>query len=391
VEGAKEAHDWGDPLDLGCPGILRSDAARDAMSTTFDKKKVFNFVQTSSRSSKTVRTVATRLHAFARAHGGDSRLLNVAGLIEAAALRKGNDDGRFDKIFKILNNVKKDLTKESSDDKDKKDECETTLTEKTGEAQTSANVVDEKSRLINRTRFEVTDLYAVVNKTIEEVEELEWELNDATMQREETTNAYSKEKAGLQAAISFIKQATKALEKFYDDNNLNLVQVQRQPELVVEAGKAPPPPPTTITKEYKGASANGGIQGILAEIQADVETDLGELNDNEKNSVKDFEDLKKDLEDQVATKIKFKEEKEKQIAGKLDDISTANEAKIGEQDTLDALVDTLKAAEPSCNYVFTTFETRIENRKIEAEGVNDAISALGGDPAKVEHVEASEK
>merc|ERR1719502_2661555 len=115
------------------------------------------------------------------------------------------EEGRFDKVIEILNNVKKDLMQESKDDKKKKEECDTTLTEKTEEAQTSANIIDEKTREINRTKFEVSELQVEVNKTIDEVAELEWELNDAAIQRSEMNEAYAKEKVGLEAAIDFIK------------------------------------------------------------------------------------------------------------------------------------------------------------------------------------------
>merc|ERR1719311_542775 len=117
-----------------------------------------------------------------------------------------------------------------------------------------------------------------VNKTIDEVVELEWELNDATLQRADMNEAYAKEKVGLEAAIDFIEKAKKALEKFYDDH-MFLVQVQRstQPDLVVEAGKDAPPPPPTVTKPYKGHGQNQGIQGMLGDIKADVKSDLKEL------------------------------------------------------------------------------------------------------------------
>merc|ERR1719311_1730043 len=95
------------------------------------------------------------------------------------------------------------------------------------------------------------------------------------------------------------------------------------------------------------------------------------------------------FEDSIEDKMTYKTDLEDQIAGKLDDISTANGEKLGEKDTLDATVQALKAIEPSCNYVFTTFETRIKNREVEAQGVNDAIEALGGDPSEVEYKEAS--
>merc|ERR550537_1836249 len=185
------------------------------------------------------------------------------------------EDGRFDKVIEILNDVKKDLMKESKDDKKKKEECDETLTEKTEEAQTSANIIDEKSRTINRTKFEVVELKEEVNKTVDEVVELEWELNDATLQRASMNEAYAKEKVGLEAAIDFIEKAKKALEKYYDDHQ-SLVQVKRssQPDLVVEAGKDAPPPPPIVTKPYKGNPANKGIQGMLGDIKTDVKDDL---------------------------------------------------------------------------------------------------------------------
>lgn len=199
--------------------------------------------------------------------------------------------------------------------------------------------------------------------------------------------AYAKEKVGLEAAIDFIGQAKKALEKFYDDH-MFLIQVKRSSQEpykvgVVEAGKDAPPPPPTVTKPYKGHGNNKGVQGMLEDIKNDVKDDLKTLETNEKKSVKDFKDTKKDLEDSIETKMDYKKETEEQIAGKLEDISAEKGSQLGEQDTLDAVVETLKAAEPDCNYVFTTYDTRIDNRKIEAKGVDDAIEALGGDPAEV--------
>jgi len=366
--------------------ILRSDDARDSMSTAFDKDKVYSFVQVASKENsaagvyrKKMSSAVTALRIAARKMHRGRELWALARKIEVM-----KEEGRFDKVVKILNDVKKDLMKESKADKKKKEECDTTLTEKTEEAQTSANIIDEKSRVINRTKGEVVELQVEVNKTVDEVVELEWELNDATLQRASMNEAYAKEKAGLEAAIGFIGQAKKALEKFYDDH-MFLVQVKRssQPDLVVEAGKDAPPPPPTVTKPYKGHGQNKGIQGMLGDIKDDVKHDLDTLEDNEKKSVDDFEKTKSDLEDSIETKMDYKKETEEQIANKLEDISADNAAKLGEQDTLDAIVEALKAAEPSCNYVFTTYETRIDNRKVEAEGVDNAIEALGGDPNEV--------
>merc|ERR1719265_2815322 len=197
--------------------ILRSDDARDAMSTAFDKNKVY-FIQTASQTSyatqlykKKMSDAVTALRkAPKKVHQG-RELWAIARKIEVL-----KEDGRFDKVIEILNNVKKDLMKESKNDKKKKGDCDDTLTSKTEESQTSANIIDEKSRVINRTKFEVVELQVEVNKTVDEVAELEWELNDATLQRASNNEIYAKEKVGLQAAIDFIDQAKKTLEKYFD-------------------------------------------------------------------------------------------------------------------------------------------------------------------------------
>merc|ERR1719321_1234079 len=331
------------------------------------------------------------------------------------------DPDRFKKVFKSLNQVKKDLNAESKADLKKKEKCQEDLTAKTSEVQTSANFVDDKSRFINRTEFEVADLYEQVNKTVEEVEAEEWGLDDATKQRDAANAAFIQEKDSLTAAIGFIKKAIKSLEKFYSDAGLGLIARQRgtvkkvpapkevkhtaslvvtkvhstQPTdpmtMTVEAGKAPPPPPPTITKPYTGNAGNKGIQGILAEIQADVESDKADLEKDEEDAQKAFDKMKKETEDLIDNKMKQKADKEKQIANKLDDISTAQEVKLGEKDSLDVTVASLKAIEPDCNYVQTTFDVRIENRKVEAEGADEAIKSLNGDTKEVEYKEASEE
>merc|ERR1719181_427899 len=115
------------------------------------------------------------------------------------------------------------------------------------------------------------------------------------------------------------------------------------------------------------------------------------LEENEEKAQKAFDKMKSEVEDLIDNKMKQKADKEKQIANKLDDISTATEVKLGEKDSLDATVASLKAIEPDCNYVQTTFEVRIANRKEEAKGADEAIKALNGDVTEVEYKEASEE
>jgi len=318
------------------------------------------------------------------------------------AHRMGREEpaGGFEQVIKLMNNIKKDLNQEAKDDAEKGKQCEKDLTEKTSAAQVSSNFIDDKSRFINRTEFQIADLYATVNKTIEEIEDAEWDLNDATREREQYHEAFLQEQAELATAIDFIKSAKAAMKKFYDDNGLSLVQRGTQQRavapsgeipLIIEAGKEPPPPPAVITAEYTGSAGNTGIQAILDTVQADVEKDKQELEKTEEDSQTHFEDMKKDTEDSIQEKLNLKAEKEEEIADKLKEKSDANEAKVGEKVELNAVVRAMKIMEPDCDYVFTTRETRIRNRALECEGVNKALEELEGDPEEVKCEEPADE
>jgi chromosome segregation ATPase len=395
--------------------ILRSDEARDTMSKTYDKKIGLTQIAVKTTTFRQQAAVSALERAALHSSTHSSKLQFLALM-----LKEDPDPDRFKKVFKSLNQVKKDLNAESKADLEKKEECNTQLTTKTDEVQTSANFIDEKSRFINRTEFEVSALYEGINKTVEEIEQEEWDLDDATKKRDEANAAFIQEKDSLTAAIDFIKKAIKELENYYDTHGFSLLAtkpgtVKKVPALkevvkhtaslvvakakvhsgqptdpmtmTVEAGKAPPPPPATITTPYKGNDK--GIQGIMAEVQADVEKDKADLEKDEDKAQKAFDKMKDEVHALIETKMKIKADKEKQIANKLDDISTATEVKLGEKDTLDATVASLKAIEPDCNYVTTTFDLRIENRKEEADGADEAIKALDGDVKEVEYKEAS--
>merc|ERR1719324_201996 len=352
-----------------------------------------------SASPSAINRTAQHVHALhqaataLRVHSMGKALKDAAQKIDMAA----RDEDPFGMVNQMLNKIKEDMAAEATEDHEKKEVCESELTEKTASAQESSNFIDERSRFVNRTQFEVRDLYSTINRTIEEIEDAEWELNDATAARAEQNTAFAKEQAGLEAAIQFIEKAKEALEKFYKDNGLiqlysgvsflqtgSLRDTATQPaDIIVEAGKAPPPPPAIVVEEYSGHKGNKNIQGIMDDIKADVQKDLDDLVKNEEDAVKDFEDMKKETEDSIADKMQFKSDCESDISQKLSDISDANNDKLTEKEELDATVDALKTMEPDCDYVFTTLDIRIRNRRIEVEGINKALEALGGDPEEV--------
>merc|ERR550537_79259 len=74
------------------------------------------------------------------------------------------------------------------------------------------------------------------------------------------------------------------------------------PQFVVDAGSAPPPPPPTwdAGASYGGASGEQqGIVGILEMVKEDIKKDISAAEDEEAQSVKDFNKEIDDLKSEI--------------------------------------------------------------------------------------------
>merc|ERR550537_1497717 len=205
----------------------------------------------------------------------------------------------FKDVIASVDTMLEDLKKEEADDLAKKEHCEKERSEKTQEAKMTSKEIDTNTETIDR----LTAQIAAANKSIEvineEIEDLNSELQDATDQRAKETAKFGSDKADDEAAVGLIETATAALEKFYTDNNLGLVQVRRQP--FVEAGEAPTPPPSTWGSEYGGSKGESqGITAILTMIKEDIQKDIAKVESDTQASVAKKQGTISDLDSEIA-------------------------------------------------------------------------------------------
>jgi len=163
-------------------------------------------------------------------------------------------------------------------------------------------------------------------------------------------------------------------------------QSDADPKFVSDAGEAPPPPPSTWEggAEYKGAGGEqAGIVGILEMVRDDVKKDITKAEEEESQSLKDFNLQKADLEGEITatdaaisayTKDKAAQEKT------AVDRKTARATKKGE---LDGQMDLYNSYKPGCDFLLVNFDTRTKARQLEVDGLNKAKAILkGGDFSK---------
>merc|ERR1719313_2324773 len=356
--------------------VLRSDDARDTFKKSFDSQ---GFLQTEAKKHhQHTRSLALSAIRKAAVKSKDARLqaLSTTLAMEEPAAEVDMADP-FKDVIASVDAMLADLKKEEADDLAKKEHCEKERTEKTQEAKMTSKEIDTNTETIDR----LTAQIAAANKSIEvineEIEDLNAELQDASDQRAKETAKFTSDKADDEAAVGLIETATAALEKFYTDNNLALVQVRRQP--FVEAGEAPTPPPSTWEGSYTGSQGESqGITAILTMMKEDIQKDISKAEAEEAAAQTAFEKFEADTQASVAKKQGTKSDLESDIAADEESITSEKTERGTNQETLDSTLQFLKELAPGCDFIAVNFETRLKNRQIEMDGLTQAKAVLQG-------------
>ena len=285
----------------------------------------------------------------------------------------------FKDVIASVDTMLSELKQEEADDLAKKEHCEKERTEKTQEAKMTSKEIDTNSETIDRLTAEI----AAANKSIvaieEEIADLNSELQDASDTRAKETAKFTADKADDESAVGLIETAVAALEKFYTDNNLGLMQVRRSGQPFVEAGEAPTPPPSTFEGDYTGSQGeNAGITAILTMIKEDIKKDIAKAEAEEAASVTAFEKFEADTAASVEKLSSTKSDLESSIAADEESITQEKGERTTNQETLDSTLTFLKELAPGCDFIAVNFETRLKNRQIEMDGLNQAKAVLQG-------------
>jgi chromosome segregation ATPase len=370
--------------------ILRSDDARDTFKKSFASQEEQTFIQTHSTKKKhhTRRSLALSAIRRAALKSKDTRLDLIVTLLAkkdplAEAMDAMNDP--FKEVIESIDQMLDDLRKEEEEDLEKKEYCEKERSEKTQIARMTSKEIDVNSETIDRLTSEI----AAANKAIEEiddqVEELKHEVKDAKEQREKETPRYLADKADDSTAITLIETAVGALEKYYtfaqtDAVSFAQTKAKVRQEPFVEAGEAPTPPPEIFEADsYKKAEGESeGILNILSLIKADIEADIEKADSEEAAAQAAFETFESEVNESIGKLESTKSDLEGEISSKEEAMATEKTERSTNQDNLDTTLDFLREIAPGCDFIAINFDTRMTNRQLEVDGLNQAKSVIQG-------------
>eukprot|EP00933_Yihiella_yeosuensis_P047086 TRINITY_DN42776_c0_g1_i1.p1 TRINITY_DN42776_c0_g1~~TRINITY_DN42776_c0_g1_i1.p1 ORF type:complete len:739 (+),score=274.92 TRINITY_DN42776_c0_g1_i1:89-2305(+) len=363
--------------------LLTSDDARDLF------RRSTSFLQvSSSKKVKAAHKVSQqeRMMMSARASSAgkelrsvsskDHRLLILATQLThvsrsiGASKKKGNPT--FDTVLSKIEEMKDAIKKEEETDLQKKEDCETTLTEDTRIAKGHSNKIED---LNSNIAFLTANLKEIDDDLINKdnaIADVNNSLAASKQQRDDEYGEYSSSKSDDEAAVELLGKATKVIEDFYASNPPSFVQMRSD-------GSQPAGAPKVFEGEYGGAgSQSSGVIGTMKMVEDDLKKEILEADKDEEEAAKMYEDAKKDLEDKKTTLEEAVDTLKIKKGERENDLQTSKK-ELGEvSELLQTVNKKMKDAEPECKFYLENYDARKKNRLTELNGLDRAKAILNG-------------
>jgi len=369
--------------------ILTSDAAREMFAKSI-KPGFEAFIQLMPRSSGSVakpveqagakppvevafqvlKAAATRVHS--------TQLAKLAASVKVAS----EGAGKFTAVITELDKIVANLKDEAAADVAKRDECKDTY-------HSIARAVADLDWKLEKNEAKLAEIQVLVEETeatqaaaLRDIEAVTRDISDMEAQRKEETEAFEQAKSDDEAAIALLNEAKAALQKFYEENDIDAsgdkeaALVQRKgPEFERDEDNAP-------DAEFSEAGSKKGpakgIVSLLTMIAEDLENEVKNAESAEKKAQTAYEEqlalAKKMKEDLIEKETNTRQE----IDGHREDESNEETSRSDNVDSKDSELKIKADIQPDCDFITKNFDVRAERRATEVEALRQAKDMLRG-------------
>jgi len=250
----------------------------------------------------------------------------------------------------------------------------------------------------------LTDDIAVLAEALKEADKA---VAEATVQRKEENEDYQVAMAANTAAVELIGVAKNRMNKFYSPKLYKAApkrELTEEDRMTLAAGGtlaptmapggiagtgvtvflqtskrvAPPPPPETFDAYAKKSDESKGVIGMMDSLIADVNKEIQEMEFEEKDAQKDYEQFMKDSADKTADDRKSLADKTA-VKADTEAMLQKNEGSLNAKNT-EAMTHAqfIMSLHAECDWLQENFDMRKEARTDEIEGLKKAKGALSG-------------
>jgi chromosome segregation ATPase len=380
--------------------ILNDDDALDLFKKTMPSPSLIQ------KDSKDADPAASVWEAVSSPVSFVQRAVRPASFVQVSAASKSKAKPDLMPIVTLVGDMHTQLGAQQDDDDQQRDFCKDSLaaTEKTKEEKTGqVNLVSQFLKELSNEQAAIADQ---IKKLEEEMDKIDLQMKEATLQREKEKTVFTKQTAEQNAAIAIIEKAKEVLGKAFgpeaalvqkssssskqDDSDmegllgLSFVQTKSAESaqdkeldnLLLRVGED-----AGLVSGVRGpdrTKQGAGIMAIMEEMKHDIELEVAELKHDEDESQADFDKLS--TESSKATKDKKKEVtgREEAKAAVDEKIQIQTGVKGGYDDEVTALDEKLKALHEQCDFLIENYEKRKEARAQEMEGLSKSKAVLQG-------------
>jgi len=319
----------------------------------------------------------------------------------ALALRERNQ-GPFDKVIGMIDEMVAILGEEQTADDDKKAYCEAELDKTEDEKKALERKVDDLGSALEDTKGMIGTLTEEIAALVDSIKNLDKSVAEATENRKAENAAYRELMAADTAAEKLLAMAGNRLAKFYTPKlyvappkqelsaeqritvNMGSEAAPTEPAMFIEVkqhdagGVAPPPPPETWGAYKKKGEEHGGVVAMLNMLKADLAKEMQSATVDEDDAQAEYETMMADSVEKRRVDSASLSDKE---GAKADLESKALKLKEEETATMKEVLsaaETLKNLHLECDWLVSNFEVRKEARAGEVDALKKAKAVLSG-------------
>jgi len=309
----------------------------------------------------------------------------------------------FDKVLTMIDEMTVLLKKEQVADNDKKAYCEQLIDTTEDKVKELELTVSDLSKAVADAKEGIATLAEELDSLASGIKALDKQVAEATSQRKDENAEATEVLTSDNAAKELIGIAKNRLNKFYNPkmykapparemseaerisvNNGGTLAPTAAPGGIAGTGVtalaqvAPPPPPETAAAYKKKGGESVGVIAMLDMMIADLDKEITEVEVNEKESQREYEEFIKDSAAKRAQDAKSIEDKEgakadleaKLLKDKESKSTTMKEAMATHQFLADVHAD--------CDWLLTNFENRKTARAGEIDALTKGKAVLSG-------------
>jgi septal ring factor EnvC (AmiA/AmiB activator) len=300
----------------------------------------------------------------------------------------------FDKIIKMIDDMKVQLQKEQVDDENKKKFCDTEFDTADDKKKGLEGSISDLNTAIDDTKEGIATLKDEMAALKQGIKDLDESVKEATEQRKAEHQEYTQVMSDDAAAKEVLGFAKNRLNKFYNPKlYVPPPKKQLSAEDHIMAGMggssffqeqmkkddAPPPaPPASIEAYKKKGSQSTGVIEMIDLLISDLDKEMAQHEAEEKDSQGDYEKMMEDSAAKRAADSKTLDEKDSATADMESQLQKHKSSHKSDSKELEATKKYIASLHQDCDWLLKYFTVRKEARASEIQALDKAKAILNG-------------